>query len=469
MPSCNLAETVHNKWLQQSGNRGNDLYVATVDDLVRAFMQMVRYYEFLKCENAGTGPGTEELLLKVAQRSTHPTGNPKVLADAISNIRRVQDFVTREPHLEGEEVFGSQKRKADMPLGCKHDSHRPDKVNFSRPRVRTRSAIQEGIPFPPGMDDMETMPLEEHDEHPRNHHPMHVTGIQEMDCDEREWHMSRLPKSSAKACFAQQVVTKKKCTARIVRNHVSTAAPTYTGLMVNYKKNRNDVMQFFFCNDDIERCVKGTKRKWVISVPEIPTIWPVKRGTNLSKHEILALEAAGFQLPQRHAISPRRSFGEHSGIHLLSSYPVPNKADEHPKIRGGKRIRQNPKSLTTMQANNSAFARTLIARIERVTMVPHPGFGCFMSLISGKEPRAQKYTMSISSFPSCICPYFEEMILKSLGGRGQWAYCKHMYFIFTVIYGLDGEVEPFLHAPSFSFNEVKQVLLSSNLVYVNSP
>ena len=44
MPSCNLAETVHNKWLQQSSNCGNDLYVATMDDLVREFMQMVRYY-----------------------------------------------------------------------------------------------------------------------------------------------------------------------------------------------------------------------------------------------------------------------------------------------------------------------------------------------------------------------------------------------------------------------------------------
>jgi hypothetical protein len=28
MPSCNLLETIHNKWLQQSSNRGNDLFVA---------------------------------------------------------------------------------------------------------------------------------------------------------------------------------------------------------------------------------------------------------------------------------------------------------------------------------------------------------------------------------------------------------------------------------------------------------
>ena len=193
----------------------------------------------------------------------------------------------------------------------------------------------------------------------------------------------------------------------------------------------------------------------------------MKRGTNLSKQEILALEAAGFQLPQRQAISPQRLFGEHNGMHLLSSYPVPNNADEHPKVRGGKRIHPNPKAPTTTQANNSASARTLTARIERVTMVPHLGFGCIVSLILEKEPRVQKYMLSISSFPTCTCPYFEEMILKYLGGRGQSASCKHMYFIFIVICGLDDEVETFLHAPSFSFNEVKQVLLSGILVYVS--
>ena len=67
MPSCNLAETVHNKWLQQSGNRGNDLYVATVDDFIRAFMQVVAYYQYLNGERAGTGLGKEELLLQIAQ------------------------------------------------------------------------------------------------------------------------------------------------------------------------------------------------------------------------------------------------------------------------------------------------------------------------------------------------------------------------------------------------------------------
>ena len=31
MPSCNLVKSIHNKWLQASGNSGDDLYVSIVE------------------------------------------------------------------------------------------------------------------------------------------------------------------------------------------------------------------------------------------------------------------------------------------------------------------------------------------------------------------------------------------------------------------------------------------------------
>jgi hypothetical protein len=49
-------------------------------------------------------------------------------------------FYTRAPHMAGEEVFGSQKQKADVPLSFEGESHRLDKVNFSRPWIATRSS-----------------------------------------------------------------------------------------------------------------------------------------------------------------------------------------------------------------------------------------------------------------------------------------------------------------------------------------
>jgi hypothetical protein len=41
--------------------------------------------------------------------------------------------------MAGEEVFDSQKWKANVSLGFEGESHRPDKVNFSRPQIATRS------------------------------------------------------------------------------------------------------------------------------------------------------------------------------------------------------------------------------------------------------------------------------------------------------------------------------------------
>jgi hypothetical protein len=53
MPYCNLSETIYNKGLQQSGNRGNDLFAATYDDKIRAVMQMTNYRAYLKGKHVG--------------------------------------------------------------------------------------------------------------------------------------------------------------------------------------------------------------------------------------------------------------------------------------------------------------------------------------------------------------------------------------------------------------------------------
>jgi hypothetical protein len=119
------------------------------------------------------------------------------------------------------------------------------------------------------------------------------------------------------------------------------------------------VMEFFFYKDDIERCVKGTKQRWVKSRPDVPNVWPVKIGTNLLRKEILDLEHAGFQLPQHTLISPKRLFKMEELPSNLSSYPIPVSPDEHPKIRSSKNIWRNKNAPTTKQANNCASSLTL--------------------------------------------------------------------------------------------------------------
>ena len=91
-------------------------------------------------------------------------------------------------------------------------------------------------------------------------------------------------------------------------------------------------MQFFFCSDDIERCVKDSHHKWIIPYsdtqerPHVPTIWPVKIGTNLTRNEIIALENAGFQLPQRERVPLNQSFNNFALPMDFSSLQVPKKS-----------------------------------------------------------------------------------------------------------------------------------------------
>lgn len=455
MPSCNLAESVHNKWLQQLSKRGNDLYIVAVDDMVRAFMQVVAYYQFLKGEKPGTGPGKEELRLRAAQHTAQHSGNSKVLHDALANMRGADVFCTRDPHLEGEEVFVSLKRKADLPPGSEFDSYRPDKISVSRPKHKALQLNPQivALTAEDPLSESECRPREGTPPLPKSpltHSPAkHVKSVQETVCDERQWHIARLPKTSAKACFAQQAITKKKCVAKIVQDNRSTAAPTYTRLMDNYKKARAEKMQFFFCNDDINRCVNSTRRKWILSKPIVPNVWPIKMGTNLTRKEILALENTGFNLMERVQLSPRKLFGEGSSMNL-GNYPPPSSPSDHPTKRYGKNIRRNTTAPTTKHHNNCASALSIVGEICSILMVPPPSLGCIVTLESRNISKASRYLLTIGQFPSCDCPSFKDMSQKSLGKRGAWTYCKHLYYIFINVCGLDPEVNIFMHAPSFS-------------------
>ena len=56
LPSCNLSETVHNKWLQMSGKRGNNLFHAICDDRISVWMQMTNYRAYERGHACGSGP-----------------------------------------------------------------------------------------------------------------------------------------------------------------------------------------------------------------------------------------------------------------------------------------------------------------------------------------------------------------------------------------------------------------------------
>jgi len=187
MSSYNLSKAVHNKWLQMSGNRGNKLFDATCNDKIRAWMQMINYRAYLKGHASESGPSKGELKLRAAQRNK----DPKKIAEALNTLSGSKGVESRIPHLEGEEIFGSTKRKLDVLIGYSGDSHRPDKVNFSQPHVRTRSTVAY------------VQSLEGKGKQPEVNTPPHVIVAFESDCDTRKWHIARISHKSNAKCHAQ--------------------------------------------------------------------------------------------------------------------------------------------------------------------------------------------------------------------------------------------------------------------------
>ena len=76
------------------------------------------------------------LRLRLASQS----GNPLKVAKAVDDISGVFRLNTRVPYFEGEKVFGSAKRKLDLPPGDKSDSHRHDRINYSVSKLSKRAS-----------------------------------------------------------------------------------------------------------------------------------------------------------------------------------------------------------------------------------------------------------------------------------------------------------------------------------------
>ena len=155
----------------------------------------------------------------------------------------------------------------------------------------------------------------------------------------------------------------------------------------------------------------------------------MKIRTNFSKKKILDFGNVGFQLPQCTIIFPKRLFGMEELLFNLVSFPTPASINDYPKIRSDKSIRRNNNTSNIKQANNYASAFTLKGQICKVTMILHLGYGCIITLDSGAPPKVQQSLITIGTFLKCSCEFFKDIATKSLGKRGGWTSCKHLYFV----------------------------------------
>ena len=94
-----------------------------------------------------------------------------------------------------------------------------------------------------------------------------------------------------------------------------------------------------------------------------------------------------------------------------------------------------------------------------ITNLPFPNLGAIILLESRVEPDKKVYQITINHFSKCTCPDFLSMAVALIGKQGQYINYKHLYYIFHYFYKMNCQDDKFIHFPSFSFNEVKQLLV----------
>ena len=101
-----------------------------------------------------------------------------------------------------------------------------------------------------------------------------------------------------------------------------------------------------------------------------------------------------------------------------------------------------------------------------MTLLPFPGLEAIVSLQTGSEPNQNMYRIVVGMYPSCLCPDFISMAISAIGGREQYVNCKHLYYLFRYFYKMDVNEDKFIHAPSYSFNKLKLVLVKVGIITV---
>ena len=96
-----------------------------------------------------------------------------------------------------------------------------------------------------------------------------------------------------------------------------------------------------------------------------------------------------------------------------------------------------------------------------VTPILYLGNGCIITIVFREE---KTNLVPIADIPQCNCPDFAKMLSLAVGKKGQWVSCKHLYYVFRYLCKVDYATDKFIHAPTFSYNEVMLLLELAGVV-----
>jgi hypothetical protein len=135
---------------------------------------------------------------------------------------------------------------------------------------------------------------------------------------------------------------------------------------------------------------------------------------------------------------------------------MPLNPDVHPTFKFGKIVRRNPTTPTAYHKNKWKSVGLMDGHyVVGVTAIPYPGYGVIINIVSKVDIT---YRITISDIPHCTCPDFTKMSSQALRKKGKLVYCKHLYYVFRFLCKVHYESNKFIHASTYTYNEVMRLL-----------
>ena len=92
--------------------------------------------------------------------------------------------------------------------------------------------------------------------------------------------------------------------------------------------------------------------------------------------------------------------------------------------------------------------------IKEVIVVPNESHVFHVCTVDGSEERGINYVVTLKEFPGCTCEDF----LKSESKHSTYVPCKHVYYVFFQVLGLDSQAHEFVHQAALTKVELFQAL-----------
>jgi hypothetical protein len=157
------------------------------------------------------------------------------------------------------------------------------------------------------------------------------------------------------------------------------------------------------------------------------------------------------------ALSPRRRFSTIATLSISRShFSMSPNPDAHPTFMFGKTMRRNPTAPLADHKNKWESAGLMEGYyVVGITAISYPGFGVIINIVSKHDIT---YHVTIGDISHCTCPDFTNMSSHALGKKRKWVYCKHLHYVFGFLCKVDYESDKFIHAPTYTYNEVMRLL-----------